>query len=117
MQTLSPSVNDHLMELVFLIDACKRASSGPVTAVIPYYSYALADKKDEPRVSIRGRVVADLLETAGVDRVLTMDLHSPQIQGFFRKPVDHLYAMPVLADDFRARHPGSGCRITGYGFR
>jgi ribose-phosphate pyrophosphokinase len=102
-QTLSPSVNDHLMELVFLIDACKRASSGPVTAVIPYYSYALADKKDEPRVSIRGRVVADLLETAGVDRVLTMDLHSPQIQGFFRKPVDHLYAMPVLADDFRAR--------------
>ena len=85
-QTLSPSVNDHLMELVFLIDACKRASSGPVTAVIPYYSYALADKKDEPRVSIRGRLVADLLETAGVDRVLTMDLHSPQIQGFFRKP-------------------------------
>lgn len=102
-QTLSPPVNDHLMELLFLIDACKRASSGPVTAVIPYYSYALADKKDEPRVSIRGRVVADLLETVGVDRVLTMDLHSPQIQGFFRKPVDHLYAMPVLADDFRAR--------------
>lgn len=102
-QTLSIPVNDHLMELVFLIDACKRASSGPVTAVIPYYSYALADKKDEPRVSIRGRVVADILETAGVDRVLTMDLHSPQIQGFFRKPVDHLYAMPVLADDFRER--------------
>jgi ribose-phosphate pyrophosphokinase len=102
-QTLAPPVNDHLMELIFLIDACKRASSGPVTAVIPYYSYALADKKDEPRVSIRGRVVADLLETVGVDRVLTMDLHSPQIQGFFRKPVDHLYAMPVLAEDFRAR--------------
>ena len=102
-QTLSAPVNEHLMELIFLIDACKRASSGPVTAVIPYYSYALADKKDEPRVSIRGRVVADLLETVGVDRVLTMDLHSAQIQGLFRVPVDHLFAMPVLADDFRAR--------------
>ena len=74
-----------------------------MTAVIPYFSYAKGDKKDEPRVSIRARVCADCIEAAGADRVLTMDLHSPQIQGFFKIPVDHLYAMPVLVDYFRAK--------------
>jgi ribose-phosphate pyrophosphokinase len=93
-------VNDNLIELMFWIDAFKRASAAQVTAVIPYYSYAKGDKKDEPRVSIRARVVADMIEAAGADRVLTMDLHSPQIQGFFKIPVDHLYALPVLTDYF-----------------
>ena len=85
-------VNDHFMELLFWVDALKRASAQSVTAVIPYFGYAKGDKKDEPRVSIRARVCADAIEAAGADRVLTMDLHSPQIQGFFRIPVDHLYA-------------------------
>jgi ribose-phosphate pyrophosphokinase len=88
--------NDSFMELLFWIDACSRASAGSVTAVIPYFSYAKGDKKDEPRVSIRARVCADCIEAAGCDRVVTMDLHAPQIQGFFRVPVDNLYALPVL---------------------
>jgi ribose-phosphate pyrophosphokinase len=96
-------VNDNFVELLFWIDAFKRASATQVTAVIPYFSYAKGDKKDEPRVSIRARVCADCLEAAGADRVLTMDLHSPQIQGFFKIPVDHLYAMPVLVDYFRSK--------------
>jgi ribose-phosphate pyrophosphokinase len=96
-------VNDNLVELMFWIDAFKRASAAQVTAVIPFFSYAKGDKKDEPRVSIRARVVADMLEAAGVDRVLTMDLHSPQIQGFFKKPVDHLLALPVFVDYFRRK--------------
>ncbi len=96
-------VNDNFIELLFWIDAFKRASATQVTAVIPYFSYAKGDKKDEPRVSIRARVCADCIEAAGADRVLTMDLHSPQIQGFFKVPVDHLYAMPVLTDYFRSK--------------
>jgi ribose-phosphate pyrophosphokinase len=96
-------VNDNLVELLFWIDAFKRASAAQVTAVIPFYSYAKGDKKDEPRVSIRARVVADMIEAAGADRVLTLDLHSPQIQGFFKIPVDHLYAMPVLVAYFRSK--------------
>jgi ribose-phosphate pyrophosphokinase len=96
-------VNDNFVELLFWVDAFKRASATQVTAVIPYFSYAKGDKKDEPRVSIRARVCADCLEAAGADRVLTMDLHSPQIQGFFKIPVDHLYAMPVLVDYFRSK--------------
>ncbi len=96
-------VNDNLVELLFWIDAFKRASAVQVTAVIPFFSYAKGDKKDEPRVSIRARVVADAIESAGVDRVLTMDLHAPQIQGFFSKPVDHLYAMPVMVDYFKKK--------------
>jgi ribose-phosphate pyrophosphokinase len=96
-------VNDNFMELLFWIDALKRASAAQVTAVIPFFSYAKGDKKDEPRVSIRARVCADCIEAAGADRVLTMDLHSPQIQGFFKIPVDHLYAMPVLVDYFREK--------------
>ena len=86
------------MELLFWIDAFKRASAASVTAVVPYFSYAKGDKKDEPRVSIRARVCADAIELAGVDRVVTMDLHAPQIQGFFKVPVDDLYALPILGE-------------------
>ncbi len=90
--------NDHFMELLFWIDALKRASAETVTVVMPYFSYAKGDKKDEPRVSIRARVCADAIECAGADRVVTLDLHAPQIQGFFRIPVDDLYALPVLVE-------------------
>jgi ribose-phosphate pyrophosphokinase len=90
--------NDNFMELLFWIDAFKRASADSVTVIIPYFSYAKGDKKDEPRVSIRARVCADAIEAAGAERVVTMDLHSPQIQGFFSIPVDNLYALPVLCD-------------------
>jgi ribose-phosphate pyrophosphokinase len=88
--------NANFMELLFWIDAIKRASAASVTVVVPYFSYAKGDKKDEPRVSIRARVCADAIEVAGADRVVTLDLHAPQIQGFFRIPVDDLYAMPYL---------------------
>jgi ribose-phosphate pyrophosphokinase len=93
--TIFPT-NDHFMELLFWIDAFKRAGADVVTVIIPYFSYGKGDKKDEPRVSIRARVCADAIEAAGADRVVTMDLHAPQIQGFFRKPVDNLYALPAL---------------------
>lgn len=102
-QSLSYPVNDHFMELLFFIDAFKRASASSVTAVIPFFSYGKGDKKDEPRVSIRARVCADCLEAAGVDRIVTMDLHAPQIQGFFHVPVDHLYALPAIVPHFRKR--------------
>ncbi len=95
--------NDNFMELLFWIDAIKRASAASVTAVIPYLSYAKGDKKDEPRVSIRARVCADCIEAVGVDRVVTMDLHAPQVQGFFKVPVDDLYAMPSLCDAIEAK--------------
>lgn len=97
-QSGSYEANFHLMELFLMIDACKRASAERITAVIPYYCYARQDWKDRPRVAISARLVADLLEAAGADRVLTMDLHSPQIQGFFSFPVDNLMAAPVLAN-------------------
>lgn len=97
-QTGSHDANFHLMELFLMIDAFKRASAERITAVIPYYCYARQDWKDRPRVPISARLVADLLEAAGTDRVLTMDLHSPQIQGFFSIPVDNLVAAPVLAN-------------------
>jgi len=97
-QTTVFPTNDNFMELLFYIDALKRASAKSVTAVIPYFSYAKGDKKDEPRVSIRARVCADAMEAAGVDRVVTIDLHAPQIQGFFSVPVDNLMALPILAD-------------------
>ena len=96
-QGVHQPVNDNFMELLFWIDALKRASAQQVTAVVPYFSYAKGDKKDEPRVSIRARVCADAIESAGCDRCLMMDLHSPQIQGFFHIPVDHLYARFVLS--------------------
>ena len=95
--TAYPS-NDNFMELLFWIDAFKRASAESVTVIVPYFSYAKGDKKDEPRVSVRARVCADAIEAAGADRLVTMDLHAPQITGFFRIPVDDLYALPVLCD-------------------
>jgi len=91
---------EHLLELLFLIDACRRSSARRITAVIPYYGYARADRKDQPRVCISAKLVANLIDTAGADRVLTMDLHSPQIQGFFDIPLDHLYAAPVIMAHF-----------------
>lgn len=97
-QSTAYPANDNFMELLFWIDALKRASAESVTAIIPYFSYGKGDKKDEPRVSIRARVCADAIEAAGADRVVTMDLHAPQIQGFFRVPVDNLYALPALCD-------------------
>ncbi|RFT16869.1 MAG: Ribose-phosphate pyrophosphokinase [Candidatus Saccharicenans subterraneus] len=93
--------NFHLMELFLMLDAFKRASAGRITAVIPYFAYARQDWKDRPRVPISARLIADLLETAGANRVLTMDLHSPQIQGFFSIPVDNLMAAPVIANHIR----------------
>lgn len=95
-QPVALKPNDDFMELLFWIDAFKRASADSITVVMPFFSYSKADKKDEPRVSIRARVCADAIEMAGADRLVTMDLHSPQIQGFFKIPVDHLLARPVL---------------------
>lgn len=103
-QSTAFPANDNFMELLFWLDAFKRASAASVTAVVPYFSYAKGDKKDEPRVSIRARVCADAIEAAGADRVITLDLHAPQIQGFFRIPVDDLYALPVLCRAVRAKH-------------
>jgi len=91
-------VNENIMELLIAVDAMKRSSAARITAVIPYYGYARQDRKDKPRVPISAKVVADLLTAAGVDRLLTMDLHAPAIQGFFDLPVDHLFAAPVLLD-------------------
>src|SRR5262245_44688930 len=96
--------NDNFMELLFWIDALKRASATSVTVVMPYFSDAKGDKKDEPRVSIRARVCADAIEAAGADRVVTLDLHAPQIQGFFRIPVDVLSALPVLCEQIARKH-------------
>jgi ribose-phosphate pyrophosphokinase len=98
-QPTCPPVNDTLMELLIMIDALKRASARRITAVLPYYGYARQDRKAQPRVPITAKLVADLLEAAGVDRVLALDLHAGQIQGFFNIPVDHLFASPVLIDD------------------
>src|SRR5438046_6881855 len=95
--------NDHFMELLFWVDALKRASAESVTVVMPYFSYAKGDKKDEPRVSIRARVCADAIEAAGADRAVTLDLHAPQIQGFFHLPVDNLYALPTIVDCIQAK--------------
>src|SRR6266700_6135956 len=95
--------NDNFMELLFWIDAFKRAGADSVTVVIPYFSYGKGDKKDEPRVSIRARVCADAIEVAGANRVVTMDLHAPQIQRFFHQPVDNLYALPILVDCIQAK--------------
>lgn len=100
-QTIGLNPNNEFVELLFWLDAFKRASANSVTVVMPYFSYAKGDKKDEPRVSIRARVCAECLELAGADRVVTMDLHSPQIQGFFKKPVDHLIARSVLVESIK----------------
>jgi ribose-phosphate pyrophosphokinase len=114
-QPTSHPVNDNLVELLIMIDAFKRASAGRITAVLPYYGYARQDRKDKPRVPISSKLVADLIEAAGADRVLTMDLHAGQIQGFFNIPVDHLFAAPVILDyvadlgiDFTVVSPDAG---------
>ncbi len=99
-QPTCPPVNDNLMELLILIDTCRRASAERITAVMPYYGYARQDRKDEGRVPITAKLVANLITRAGADRVLTMDLHAAQIQGFFDVPVDHLYAGSVLTNHF-----------------
>lgn len=97
-QPTCPPVNENLMELLIAIDAFKRASAARITAVLPYYGYARQDRKDKPRVPISAKLVAKMLEAAGVDRILTMDLHAPAIQGFFDLPVDHLFSAPVHLD-------------------
>ena len=100
-QSTSTPVNDNLMELLIMIDAMKRASAGRITAVMPYYGYARQDRKSKPRDPISAKLVADLITTAGADRLLTMDLHAAQIQGFFNIPVDHLLGAPLLANYFK----------------
>jgi ribose-phosphate pyrophosphokinase len=100
-QPLVPPTQEHLAELLFMLDAARGASAARITVVLPHYAYARSDKKDAPRISIGGRLVADLLTTAGADRVLAMTLHSPQVHGFFSIPVDHLHALRELARHFR----------------
>ena len=106
-QPCSNPADFHLMELLMMIDAFKRASAWRITAVVPYYCYARQDRKDKPRVPISAKLVADLMETAGANRALTLDLHAPQIQGYFNVPVDHLYAMPVLVEYFEKKKIGN----------
>jgi ribose-phosphate pyrophosphokinase len=100
-QPLVPPVQENLAELLFMLNAARGASAGRITVVLPHYAYARSDKKDAPRISIGGRLVADLLHTAGADRILAMTLHSPQVHGFFSVPVDHLHALRELAHHFR----------------
>ena len=102
-QTMSSPVNDNLMELLILIDAARRASAGRITVVIPYYAYGRTDKKDQPRVAITARLIADFITISGADRVLTMNLHAGQIQGFFNIPLDELDAIPTLANNIKER--------------
>jgi len=104
-QSTCNPVNDNLVELLLLIDAFKRSSASRITAVIPYFGYSRQDKKVSPRVPISAKLVADLLENTGVHRVITMDLHAGQIQGFFNCPVDNLYAAPIIIDDIKTRYP------------
>ncbi len=107
LQSTCPPVNESYMELFIILDALKRASAKSITAVIPYYGYARQDRKVRPRVPISAKCVSDLLQTAGADRILSIDLHSTQIQGFVNCPFDHLYAIPTLANKFKETH-GSG---------
>jgi len=102
-QTSQPPVNDILMETLIAIDVLKHSSAGRITAVLPYYPYVRSDKKDEPRISISARLVADLLQTAGADRILTMNLHSPQIQGFFSIPADQILADQLILEYFKQK--------------
>jgi ribose-phosphate pyrophosphokinase len=115
-QPTSRPVNDSIMELLIMIDAFKRASAGRITAVIPYYSYGRSDKKDQPRVPITARLVADMLTVAGADRVLTMDLHQGQIQGFFSIPVDELTAVNILAAYVKGKEIDDLVVVTDLGF-
>ena len=102
-QPLVPPVQEHLMELLLMLDAARGASAARITAVIPHYAYARSDKKDAPRISIAARLVADLIATAGANRVLTMTLHSAQVHGFFSVPVDHMNALKVFAEHFQRK--------------
>ncbi len=102
-QPTCPPVNDNVVELLIILDAFRRASARRITAVLPYYGYARQDRKDQPRVPITAKLMANIITEAGADRVLTMDLHAQQIQGFFDIPVDHLYAFPVIASYFRKK--------------
>ena len=102
-QSFTQPVSDHIMELLIILDALRSASARRITAVIPYYSYARSDKKDAPRISIAGRMIADLLKSAGANRVLTMDLHADSVHGFFSIPVDHLTAIPTICNYFKDR--------------
>ena len=106
-QSTCPPANDHLMELLIICDALKRASAGSINAVIPYYGYARQDRKVAPRTPITAKLIADLLEVAGATRVVSMDMHAGQIQGFFNIPSDHLYASPVFLEDMRSKFPDS----------
>src|ERR1700738_4249774 len=105
-QPTSPPTNEHLMELLIMVDACRRASADRITPVIPFFGYARQDRKDQPRVPITAKLVANLLHASGVNRVLTMDLHAQQVQGFFDIPVDHLYSLPVLIKYLREKLTG-----------
>ena len=107
-QPTCPPTNHNLMELMIMVDAAKRASAGRINAVIPFFGYARQDRKDQPRVPITAKLVADLLSAAGVDRVVTLDLHAAQIQGFFNIPVDHLYGKPIVIRELRERF-GDNC--------
>lgn len=111
-QPTCPPTNHNFMELCIMVDAARRASAGRITAVMPFFGYARQDRKDQPRVPISAKLVANLLTSAGVNRVLTMDLHAAQIQGFFDIPVDHLYAAPVLIKQLRDNHIGSDGLLT-----
>ena len=123
-QSGSPAPNEAYMELFIIMDALKRGSAARITAVIPYYGYARQDRKDQPRVPITARLVANLLQRAGADRVLAMDLHANQIQGFFDIPLDHLKAEPIMLDYIREQHwanpivvaPDTGGAKTAYGY-
>jgi ribose-phosphate pyrophosphokinase len=115
-QPTSTPVNQSIMELLIMIDAFKRASAGRITAVIPFYSYGRSDKKDQPRVPITARLIADMITVAGADRVLTMDLHQGQIQGFFNIPVDELTAVHLLSNYFRHKHLDDLVVVTDLGF-
>ena len=115
-QSTSHPVNQSIMELLIMIDAFKRASAGRITAVIPYYAYGRSDKKDQPRVPITARLIADMITVAGADRVLTMDLHQGQIQGFFNIPVDELTAVHLLSGHFRQKHIENLVVVTDLGF-
>ncbi len=110
-QSTCPPVNEHLMELLLMIDTMRRASAQRITAVLPYFGYARKDRKDEGRVPISAKLVANLITTAGADRVLTIDLHASQIQGFFDIPVDHLYAKPVFLEHFRKMAEGNDLAV------
>jgi ribose-phosphate pyrophosphokinase len=111
-QPLVTPVQENLMQLLFMLDAARGASAARLTAVIPYYAYARSDKKDAPRISIAGRLVADLLQTAGANRVITIALHAPQVHGFFSVPTDHLNALNVLAQHFRKYNLTNGIVVS-----